>query len=69
MNNDLFQSMAESIIEGEVATGKRLALQAIELGIDPLEAIDKGFVAGMAEVGEQFSKGNMFCHTWCRRRK
>jgi len=60
MHTDLFQDMAQSIIDGEVDTGKRLARQAIELGVDPLQAIDKGFVAGMTEVGEQFSKGQVF---------
>jgi len=60
MSAELFQAMAQSIIDGEVSTGKRLAQEAIALGVAPLDAIDKGFVAGMKEVGEQFSKGKMF---------
>jgi corrinoid protein of di/trimethylamine methyltransferase len=60
MSSELLQAMAQSIIDGEIGTGKRLAQQAIDLGIDPLEAIDKGFVPGMNEVGDQFSKGKMF---------
>jgi corrinoid protein of di/trimethylamine methyltransferase len=52
--------MAQSIIDGEAEEAERLARQAIETGIDPLEAINKGFVMGVDYVGEQFSCGNAF---------
>jgi methanogenic corrinoid protein MtbC1 len=32
----------------------------VEAGIDPLEAINKGFVIGANQVGEQFSSGIAF---------
>src|SRR3990172_9152674 len=60
MNNDLFQAMAQSIIDGDSETAEQLAQQAIELGIDPLEAIEKGFVVGVNQVGEAFGCGEAF---------
>ncbi len=60
MSDALFQSMAQSIIDGDPDAAADLARKAIEAGIDPLEAINKGFVPGVDYVGEQYSKGEMF---------
>lgn len=60
MNEDLFQAMAQSIIEGEAEEAERLARKAIEQNIEPVEAINKGYVVGLDEVGEQFGCGDMF---------
>lgn len=57
---DLFKEMAQSITDGEAEKAAELAKQSIALGIDPLDAINKGFVAGVNYVGDQFSCGNMF---------
>ncbi len=60
MKEDLFEAMAQSIIEGEAEEAERLARLAIEQGIEPVEAINKGYVIGLDEVGEQFGCGEMF---------
>ena len=60
MHSTLFQSMAQSILDGEEEQAKALAQQALDAGIDPLEAINQGFVVGINQVGEQFSCGNAF---------
>ncbi len=60
MTPELYQAMAQSVIDGEVEDAERLAKQAIEAGIDPLDAINKGFVVGVDYVGEQFGCGQMF---------
>ena len=57
---EMAQAMAQSIIDGESDVAEKLAKQAIELGIDPLEAINKGFVLGVNHVGNEFSCGNAF---------
>jgi corrinoid protein of di/trimethylamine methyltransferase len=57
---DLFKEMAQSITDGEAEKAADLAKQAIDQGIDPLDAINKGFVTGVNYVGDQFSCGNMF---------
>jgi len=60
MSKELFDAMAQSIIEGEPETAEELAKQAIQQGVAPLDAINKGFVIGVNEVGDQFSRGDMF---------
>jgi corrinoid protein of di/trimethylamine methyltransferase len=60
MHTELFQAMAQSIIDGESEVAEKLARQAIEAGIDPLEAINQGFVVGVNHVGSEFSCGNAF---------
>jgi corrinoid protein of di/trimethylamine methyltransferase len=52
--------MAQSIIDGEPETAAQLAQQAVEQGIDPLDAINKGYVSGLDYVGEKFAQCEMF---------
>lgn len=60
MSSELFDEMAQSIIYGETEDAEALARQAVEQGIDPVQAINQGFVVGLDEVGEQFGCGEMF---------
>ncbi len=60
MSEELFRAMAQSIVDGDIDAARKLAQQAIEQGIDPLDAINKGFVVGVNYVGDQFAKGEMF---------
>jgi corrinoid protein of di/trimethylamine methyltransferase len=52
--------MAQSIVDGDSDVSAALARQAIEAGVDPLEAITQGFVMGVNQVGEAFAKGDAF---------
>ena len=60
MGKELFESMAQSVIDGEVEDAERLARQAIEQGVDPLDAINRGFVIGVNHVGAEYAAGEMF---------
>ena len=60
MNEKIYKAMAQSVIDGEPEDAESLALQAIELGIDPLEAINEGFVVGVDHVGDLFDCGDAF---------
>lgn len=60
MNDSLFEQMAQSIIDGEDEEAAKLAQQAIDQDIDPLDAINKGFILGVNHVGDEFSSGNAF---------
>jgi corrinoid protein of di/trimethylamine methyltransferase len=60
MSDEIFQKMAQSIIDGDTAASAALAKESIEAGIDPLEAINQGFVLGANKVGESFSCGAAF---------
>jgi len=60
MPEELFSAMRQSIIDGEAEQAADLARQALAQGLDPLAAIDQGFVPGVLYVGEQFGRGEMF---------
>lgn len=60
MTADIFQRMAQSIIDGDSDAAKALAVEAIGADLDPLEAISKGFVTGVNTVGEAFGRGDAF---------
>ena len=60
MSEELFQKMSQSILDGDSDVAVALAKQAINAGIDPLDAIMKGFVLGVNQVGESFASGQAF---------
>jgi corrinoid protein of di/trimethylamine methyltransferase len=60
MSQELFGAMRQSIIDGDEDAAVRLASESLELGIDPLTAIDDGYVPGLDHVGDQFAIGEMF---------
>jgi corrinoid protein of di/trimethylamine methyltransferase len=60
MSQEMYEAMANSVIDGEVEEAAQLAQRALEIGIDPLDAINKGFVKGLDNVGEAYGCGEMF---------
>ncbi len=60
MSKELFNAMKQSVIDGEVEQAEALARKALEQNVDPLEAVNQGFVPGVNYVGAQFAAGDMF---------
>jgi corrinoid protein of di/trimethylamine methyltransferase len=60
MSNQIVEAMRQSVIDGAPDTAAQLAHEALETGIEPLDAINNGYVPGMHFVGEQFAQRNMF---------
>jgi corrinoid protein of di/trimethylamine methyltransferase len=60
MSEELYKKMAQSVIEGDDDEAGALAQQALEAGVEPLDAINKGYTAGMDVVGELFATGEYF---------
>lgn len=60
MSEELFKAMAQSILDGDTDAAEKLARQSIEQGIDPLDAINKGFIIGVNEVGDAYSRGDAY---------
>ncbi len=60
MSDDLFSTMRQSIIDGAPDTASSLAQQAVASGVAAIDAINRGYVPGMHDVGEQFARGQMF---------
>ncbi|MDP4161293.1 MAG: B12-binding domain-containing protein, partial [Bacillota bacterium] len=55
-----FNSLAQIVINGDFAGAKNLTQQLIDKGVDPLEIINQGLMAGMNVVGVRFKAGDMF---------
>ncbi len=53
---DLFKEMANAVIDGDEEKSIALAKEALTKGVNPTEAIEKGFSEGMKVIGELFEK-------------
>ncbi len=56
----LLRDLRENVIAGEPEAVARLSQQALDLGVDPLGAIDEGLIPGIAEVGLRFERHEYF---------
>lgn len=52
--------MKQSVIDGDVDVAEELARRALAEGIDPLEAVNQGYLPGMQQVGIEFGAKNLF---------
>jgi len=57
---NLLEEMAKVVIEGDEEEAVSLAKKALSMGMNPTEAIEKGFGEGMREVGRLFEKLEIF---------
>jgi corrinoid protein of di/trimethylamine methyltransferase len=57
---ELFDKLAQVVIDGEPEDAEELARQALAQGLDPLTCINKGLTPGMDRVGELFASGEYF---------
>ncbi len=60
MDAEFLQSLTRSVVDGEPNEAEALARQALARGVDPLTALQAGFVPGMDEVGRAFGCGEMY---------
>jgi corrinoid protein of di/trimethylamine methyltransferase len=60
MTEDLFQKLAQAVIDGEPEDAEELANQALRDGVDALTCINQGLMPGIQKVGELFSEGEYY---------
>jgi len=60
MGDEIFEAMTQSIVDGEPEEAAALAKRAIAEGVNPLDAINRGFVVGVNKVGADFGCGDAF---------
>jgi corrinoid protein of di/trimethylamine methyltransferase len=60
MSDQLYQAMTQCVLDGDNELAEKLARQAVESGMDPLDVINNGFMPGVNEVGRLFGLGDMF---------
>ncbi|MCP4543225.1 MAG: cobalamin-binding protein [Chloroflexi bacterium] len=60
MSQEMFDKLAEAVIDGEPEDAAELAQQALDAGLDPLECINKGLTKGIDRVGALFAEGEYY---------
>ena len=60
MSDEMYEKLAQTVIEGEPDDAESLAKQALADGLDPLICINEGLTKGIQKVGELFASGEYF---------
>jgi corrinoid protein of di/trimethylamine methyltransferase len=60
MSDEMYEKLAQTVIEGEPDDAETLAKQALADGLDPLTCINEGLTKGIQKVGELFASGEYF---------
>lgn len=60
MSQELFEKLAQAVVDGEPEDAEELAQQAVDQGLDPLTCINEGLTKGIDRVGELFASGEYF---------
>ena len=59
-HDDLLARMISSVVDGDAVRADELARAWLAAGLDPLAAIEKGYAAGIQEVGARWERGEYF---------
>jgi len=60
MTSSILEGLREAVIEGDLEKSRNAAKKAVEANIPPLEAVTNGLAKGVREIGDKFSKGEVF---------
>lgn len=60
MSDVLYNEAIKAILEQDKDKAIEVAKKAIDSGSDPMEIMNNGFIVGITQVGDQFSRGTMF---------
>jgi corrinoid protein of di/trimethylamine methyltransferase len=60
MSSEMYDKLAQAVIDGEPEDAEELAKQALDQGLDPLTCINEGLTKGIQKVGELFANGEYF---------
>ena len=60
MSQEIYDQLAQAVIDGEPEDAAELAQQALDQGLDPLACINEGLTKGIVRVGELFAEGEYF---------
>lgn len=57
---EMLASLADSLIRGQADEVSLLTTRGIQEGLEPLEVLNKGLIAGMDVVGQKFRDGELY---------
>jgi corrinoid protein of di/trimethylamine methyltransferase len=60
MSQEMYDKLAQAVIDGEAEDAEALAKQALEEKLDPLACITNGLTVGIQKTGELFASGEYY---------
>ena len=57
---EIYKKMEQAVLDGDIDIAAKLADDALQQGLDPLEVINNGYLLGLQKVGELWEKGELF---------
>ena len=60
VDSDILNGLRQAIIDGDADVVRRLSQQALDSGMDPMQAINDGLIPGITEVGRLFERKEYF---------
>jgi len=60
MKEEIFSQLRDALFFFEIEKARELAEKVVELGIDPVEALEEGLAKPLREVGHRFETGEAF---------
>ena len=55
-----FQKAVQAILDTDGEAAKKISIESLEAGMDPLEMINQGFTEGIRKMGDLFERGEIF---------
>ena len=55
-----FQKAVQAIMDTDGEAAKKISIESLEAGMDPLEMINQGFTEGIRKMGDLFERGEVF---------
>ena len=55
-----FQKAVQAVLNTDQEAAKKISIESLEAGMDPLEMINQGFTEGIRKMGDLFERGEVF---------
>ena len=58
--SEVIENLRKAVLDLDVDRVRAVAQEAVQLGMDPIEAIDEGLAKGVRTIGDKFAAGEAF---------
>lgn len=58
--SEIFEEIKEAVIDGDEDLAEELAQRVLDEGINPVDAVQKGYIKGIEEIGNSWKAGEAF---------
>ncbi len=60
MSEDILKQLGEAVQNFDEELSRSLAERVVEMGVDPVEALEEGLAKALREIGDRFGRGDAF---------